>query len=123
MKVTEIRSRVIGVDARPQYATQPGGPQPGNPEQWEYLLTTVETDEGITGESMLWGTNREGRGLGYLVRDVFREQVLGKDPLAVEARWQELRDFNRSTAFVCSWEMRDSVTPRTSPISRSVRFS
>ena len=33
------------------------------------------------------------------------------------------RDFNRSTAFVCSWEMRDSVTPRTSPISRRVRFS
>jgi hypothetical protein len=30
---------------------------------------------------------------------------------------------SRSTAFVCNWEMRDSVTPRTSPISRSVRFS
>ena len=33
------------------------------------------------------------------------------------------RDFRRRTAFVCSWEMRDSVTPRTSPISRRVRFS
>ena len=32
-------------------------------------------------------------------------------------------DFRRRTAFVCSWEMRDSVTPRTSPISRRVRFS
>ena len=35
--------------------------------------------------------------------------------------WRRL--FSRSTAFVCSWEMRDSVTPRTSPISRRVRFS
>ena len=33
------------------------------------------------------------------------------------------RDLSRSTAFVCSCEMRDSVTPRTSPISRRVRFS
>ena len=97
MRVTDIRSRVIRVDARPQYASAQGGAPPGTPEDWEYLLTTVSTDEGITGQSMLWGTNREGRGLGYLVRDVFREQVIGKDPLAVEARWQELRDFNRGT--------------------------
>ena len=33
------------------------------------------------------------------------------------------RDFRRSTAFVCSCETRDSVTPSTSPISLSVRFS
>ena len=32
-------------------------------------------------------------------------------------------DFSRITALVCSWETRDSVTPRTSPISRRVRFS
>ena len=30
---------------------------------------------------------------------------------------------SRSTALVCSWDTRDSVTPRTSPISRRVRFS
>ena len=33
------------------------------------------------------------------------------------------RDLSRRTALVWSWEMRDSVTPRTSPISRRVRFS
>ena len=32
-------------------------------------------------------------------------------------------DFSRITALVCSCETRDSVTPRTSPISRRVRFS
>ena len=32
-------------------------------------------------------------------------------------------DFKRITALVCSCETRDSVTPRTSPISRRVRFS
>ena len=33
------------------------------------------------------------------------------------------RERRRRTALVCSWETRDSVTPSTSPISRSVRFS
>ena len=33
------------------------------------------------------------------------------------------RERRRRTAFVCSWLTRDSVTPRTSPISRRVRFS
>src|ERR1700750_2742120 len=32
-------------------------------------------------------------------------------------------DFSRITALVCSCETRDSVTPRTSPISRRVSFS
>ena len=32
-------------------------------------------------------------------------------------------DLSRSTALVCSCDTRDSVTPSTSPISRSVRFS
>ena len=35
----------------------------------------------------------------------------------------DMRPRRRSTAFVCSCETRDSVTPSTSPISRSVRFS
>ena len=33
------------------------------------------------------------------------------------------RPRSRSTALVCSWLTRDSVTPSTSPISRRVRFS
>ncbi len=35
----------------------------------------------------------------------------------------DMRPRRRSTAFVCSCDTRDSVTPRTSPISRRVRFS
>lgn len=34
-----------------------------------------------------------------------------------------MRERKRRTAFVCSWDTRDSVTPSTSPISRNVRFS
>jgi L-alanine-DL-glutamate epimerase-like enolase superfamily enzyme len=93
MRVTDIRSRIIGVDATPSFP--PEGRGPAQPEAWEYLLTTVTTDEGIEGHSMLWGLNREGRGLGYLLRDAVRERVIGKDPLAVEARWQELMAYTR----------------------------
>ena len=39
-------------------------------------------------------------------------------------RWRRAsRAFRRRIAFVCSWETRDSVTPSTSPISRSVSSS
>lgn len=95
MKVTDLRSRIISVDASPAFPTD--GPAPGQPATWEYLLTTVSTDDGLEGHSMLWGVNREGRGLGYLARDVFRDRVIGKDPLAVEARWQELMSYTRGT--------------------------
>jgi L-alanine-DL-glutamate epimerase-like enolase superfamily enzyme len=95
MQLTSITSRLIGVDARPQYGDR--ALRPGEPETWEYLLTTVGTDAGVEGHSMLWGVNREGRGLGHLVQDVFTDVLIGTDPLAIEARWQGLRDRTRGT--------------------------
>jgi L-alanine-DL-glutamate epimerase-like enolase superfamily enzyme len=44
---------------------------------------------------MMWGPNREGRGIGHLARDIFGETLVGSDALAVEARWQEMRDRTR----------------------------
>lgn len=44
------------------------------------------------GHTMMWGPNREGRGIAYHVRDIAADLIVGTDPLAVEARWQELRD-------------------------------
>ena len=95
MRITSVSSRLIGVDARPQYGGREPGP--GEPRQWDYLVTTVSTDEGIDGHSMMWGLNGEARGLGHLLRDVFSATLIGADPTAVEARWQELRDKTRST--------------------------
>ena len=95
MRITSITSRLLGVDATPSFEGRQ--PRPGEPRTWEYLLTTVTTDEGVDGHSMLWGVNREGRGLGHLVHDVFTGTLIGADPLAVEARWQELRDMTRGT--------------------------
>ncbi|MEO6351147.1 MAG: enolase C-terminal domain-like protein, partial [Candidatus Limnocylindrales bacterium] len=96
MRITSITSRLIGVDAAPQYVGREP-PGPGEARQWDYLVTTVSTDEGIDGYSMMWGLAGEARGLGHILRDVFASVVLGKDPLAIEARWQELRDRTRST--------------------------
>jgi L-alanine-DL-glutamate epimerase-like enolase superfamily enzyme len=95
MRLSDIRSRVLAVDATPAFGGRE--PKPGEPMSWLYLLTTVSTDEGIDGHSMMWGLNREGPGLGHLVRDVFRDALVGTDPLAVEARWQDLRDRTRAT--------------------------
>ena len=51
--------------------------------------------------------------------DGYDAVVLGSGVYA--GRWRFER--RPSTALVWSWETRDSVTPRTSPISRRVRFS
>ena len=93
MKVTRVSSRVLSIDASPSFG--PSGPEPGELPTWEYLLTSVETDEGLTGHSMMWGPNREGRGIAYHVRDIVSGLIVGRDPLAVEARWQQLRDKTR----------------------------
>jgi L-alanine-DL-glutamate epimerase-like enolase superfamily enzyme len=93
LKVTGIKSRVLRVEAPAAYARHAA--EPGPAAEWLYLLTTVSTDAGLDGYSMMWGPNREGRGIGHLVRDIFAALVVGTDPLSVEARWQELRDRTR----------------------------
>jgi L-alanine-DL-glutamate epimerase-like enolase superfamily enzyme len=92
VKITGINSNLLRIDAPDAYRRSD---QPGPAQEWLYLLTSVETDEGVTGHSMMWGPNREGRGIGHHVRDIFVPLLVGKDPLAVEARWQELRDKTR----------------------------
>jgi L-alanine-DL-glutamate epimerase-like enolase superfamily enzyme len=93
VRVTGIRSRVLRIEAPETYASH--ATEPGPAREWLYLLTTVATDAGVEGHSMMWGPNREGRGIGHLARDIFGEALLGADALAVEARWQELRDRTR----------------------------
>lgn len=95
MRITDVRSRIIAIEAPDEYRHPPL--EPGQPATWEYALTSISTDEGLTGHTMMWGTNREGRGVAILLRDVYRAWLIGADPLAVEARWQELRDRTRGT--------------------------
>jgi L-alanine-DL-glutamate epimerase-like enolase superfamily enzyme len=93
LKVTDIQSRVIRVEAPESYRAASESERPSL--EWLYLVTTVSTDAGIDGHTMMWGPNREGRGIGHLLRDVYTSLVIGRDPVAVEARWQELRDRSR----------------------------
>jgi len=93
VKVTQVSSRVLAIDASHTFPAD--GPPKGAATTWEYLLTSVETDEGLVGHSMMWGPNREGRGIAYHVRDIVRDIIVGTDPIAVEARWHELRDKTR----------------------------
>ena len=92
MKVVGISSRLLKIDAPAAYGS---ADQPGPAQEGLYLLTSVPTDAGLVGHSMMWGPNREGRGIAHHVRDIFAELVVATDPLAIEARWQELRDKTR----------------------------
>jgi L-alanine-DL-glutamate epimerase-like enolase superfamily enzyme len=93
VRITGIRSRVLKIDAPEAYARH--ATEPGPAREWLYLLTTVATDAGVEGHTMMWGPNREGRGIGHLARDIFGETLVGTDALAVEARWQDMRDRTR----------------------------
>jgi L-alanine-DL-glutamate epimerase-like enolase superfamily enzyme len=93
VRVTGIRSRVLRIAAPEAYTRH--ATEPGPAREWLYLLTTVATDAGVEGHTMMWGPNREGRGIGHLARDIFGETLVGSDALAVEARWQEMRDRTR----------------------------
>jgi L-alanine-DL-glutamate epimerase-like enolase superfamily enzyme len=93
MKITAVDIRRIEIDATPWYG---GTPIPPNePATWEYPLVTVSTDEGVTGYSMGYGANGEGRPNAYTIHDVYAPQLLGKDPLHHEEIWQEIRRLNR----------------------------
>jgi L-alanine-DL-glutamate epimerase-like enolase superfamily enzyme len=69
----------------------------GTAPVWDYALISVSTDEDITGYSMGFGVFREGTGTAYHIRDVYRDRLIGRDPLDGELLWQELMALTRGS--------------------------
>ena len=74
-----------------------------------------EDDERAEASSVGDVPEREGAERGLTGR--------ARQPIAAGSISSRSRPLSRRMALVCSCETRDSVTPSTSPISRSVRFS
>jgi L-alanine-DL-glutamate epimerase-like enolase superfamily enzyme len=89
MRITNVESRVVRVPADEAYVQRGAAPV------WDYVLVTVSTDEGISGYSMGFGVFREGTGTAYHIRDVYRDRLIGRDPLDGELLWQELMALTR----------------------------
>src|SRR5688572_8593535 len=93
MKITGLTTRLLAVDAAPRYGRQ--GVPPGRPHTWHYPLVVVHTDAGIDGYSMGYGNQGDGRALATLLRDAYFSEIVGEDPLKVEALWSKLRRLQR----------------------------
>lgn len=89
MKITGLTTRLLEIDARPRFGDE--GIPPGRPSTWIYPLFVLHTDAGIDGYSMGYGNQGDGRALAHLVQDVYLAEILGENPLHVEALWQKLR--------------------------------
>ena len=93
MKITELTTRVLALDAAPWYGDSP---IPHNvPPVWHFPLSCVSTDEGIDGYTMGYGANGEGIGSAHQLHDVYLRAILGRDPRRTEELWQELMSLNR----------------------------
>lgn len=93
MKVTEIKTRIIAIDASAWYGDHPL-PR-GESLVWEFPLTSISTDEGIVGFTMAYGKQGEARAIANLIADVYAPRLIGEDPVHHERIWQTLKRKNR----------------------------
>lgn len=93
MKITDVTTRLIGVDATAWYS-EAGRPE-GALGAWKYPLTCVSTDEGIDGYATGYDTHGGGRMIADLIHDQYRDLLVAQDPLHSEAIWHRLKRANR----------------------------
>lgn len=116
MKITDVKTRIVGLDMTPLYGEML---PPGSPRIWEIPLTTVSTDEGVMGYVTGYDTYGGGRMIAQLIRDQYRPILIGQDPLHTEAIWHRLRQANRhlrnardaasGMLDVCLWDIRGKI--------------
>lgn len=93
LTVRGITLRRLAIDSRPFYNGQPVPPDECS--TWEFPLLSIETDAGITGYSMGYGTSGQGHGMAQALLDVYGHLVLGENPLRHERLWHIIRRKNR----------------------------
>ena len=94
MRITAIESRVLGYDVGEAWL--PEGPPEGISSTWyEYSFDAFETDEGITGYTMQNSNLEDGGKMADVLHAVYAPQLLGEDPMQIEALWHKIRRLNR----------------------------
>lgn len=93
MKITRLTLRRLAIDSTPFYN---GHPVPRDEcAVWEFPLVVVETDAGVTGHSMGYGTSGQGHGMAQAMLDTYAHLILGENPLRHEQIWHKIRRKNR----------------------------
>jgi len=91
--IRRIVLRRLAIDALPFYNGHPVPPE--EVSCWEFPLVTLETDAGISGYSMGYGTSGQGHGMAQALLDVYAHLILGENPLRHEHLWHKMRRKNR----------------------------
>lgn len=93
IKITKVTMRRLAIDSSPFYN---GAPVPADEKPvWEFPLVVIETDAGVTGYSMGYGTSGQGHGMAQALIDTYAHLILGENPLRHEYIWHKLRRKNR----------------------------
>jgi L-alanine-DL-glutamate epimerase-like enolase superfamily enzyme len=89
MKITALTVRLLRQSADAWYAPRPL-PADAFPH-FDFPLVTLHTDEGIEGYTMDYCPLGQGRATAYGLKDIFSQDLLGRNPLHHEEIWQRLR--------------------------------
>jgi L-alanine-DL-glutamate epimerase-like enolase superfamily enzyme len=89
MKITGITTRLVRRSSELWYAPNPV--PAGYPDCFEFPLTTIHTDEGIEGHTMDYGPLGQGRASAIATHDIYRYDLIGRNPLHHEEIWQAMR--------------------------------
>ncbi|MEX2555420.1 MAG: mandelate racemase/muconate lactonizing enzyme family protein, partial [Actinomycetota bacterium] len=87
MKITDVRSLVLSIPLREAtaFATTVVSAR-------EYVIVTIDTDEGIEGTGFAVGTRHPGEGhlIGTAVQRSLKDLLVGETPFAVERLWERM---------------------------------
>jgi len=88
-----VSLRRLAIDSSPFYNGYPVPPD--EKSVWEFPLLSIETDAGVTGYSMGYGTSGQGHGMAQALLDTYAHLILGENALFHEKIWHKLRRKNR----------------------------
>jgi L-alanine-DL-glutamate epimerase-like enolase superfamily enzyme len=98
MRISSLSVRLVAVDASSWYGNAPL--PAGESKTWLFPLMTLETDAGVSGHSMAYGKQGEGRATLDLLKDVVEPRLVGEDPLEHGKLWQRLMRKTRDLRLV-----------------------
>jgi L-alanine-DL-glutamate epimerase-like enolase superfamily enzyme len=98
MRISKLSTRLLAVDASSWYGDAPL--PTGESRTWLFPLMTLETDSGVTGHSMAYGKQGEGRATLNLLKEVVEPRLVGEDPLEHGKLWEGLMRKTRDLRLV-----------------------
>lgn len=93
MKITGMTVRLLRQSAAAWHSPRPIPPEAC--PHFDFPFVTLHTDEGVDGYTMDYCPLGQGRATAFGLKDIFSNDLIGRDPLCHEEIWQRLRHKQR----------------------------